>query len=46
MHDHGDITYALNYYDIDIDVFQELLATKANKVFQIDAAVRERESTK
>ena len=46
VHDHGDITYALNYYDIDYDVFQELLATKTNKVFQIDAAVRERENTK
>lgn len=46
VHDHGDITYALSYYGIDYDVFQELLATKTNKVFQIDAAVRERESTK
>lgn len=39
-HDHGDINKVLEYYDIDYDSYQELPATKTNKIYEIDAVVR------
>lgn len=39
-HDHGDINEVLQYFCIDYDTYQELPATKTNKIYEIDAVVR------